>query len=293
MIPRSPSPAHGEPSRPRSALRRGHGTTIRWSIFILFTLLVCAVGGPPPVRAAAPPPPDNEAEAEYARAMVTLDGEPLFLVSGVMAYPAETRAQVIAGRIQGVAADRSIPVDALRIVETDHGSDILAGDRFLMTVTETDTRQEGVSRSFMASAVRRRIADAIAEYRSERTPRALLMKTVYTLGATLVAGLLLLGIRRTFRWLDGLAERRFRARIEGFEAAESDAMIDELTGYMIQPDGQRGDRPLRRHFADVGVVVHHEGVRACASHVCEAAGARDAELDAMVAMMKRLREALA
>jgi taurine dioxygenase len=27
-------------------------------------------------------------------------------------------------------------------------------------------------------------------------------------------------------------------RIEGLEAAESDALIDELTGYMIQPDGQ-------------------------------------------------------
>jgi small-conductance mechanosensitive channel len=150
--------------------------------------------------------------------MVTLDGEPLFPVRGVMAYPAEKRAQAIAGRIRAVAADSSIPVDSLRIVETEHGSDILAGDRFLMTVTETDTQREGVTRHFMAQGVRRRIADAITVYRSERTTRAVILKTAYALGTTLVAGLLLLGIRRAFRWLDGLAERRFRARIEGLEA---------------------------------------------------------------------------
>src|SRR5574339_206290 len=81
---------------------------------------------------AAPPPLEAEKESEYARATVMLDGEPLFMVSGVMAYPAEKRAQVIAGRIQAVASDRSIRVDTLRIVQTEHGSDILAGDRFLM-----------------------------------------------------------------------------------------------------------------------------------------------------------------
>jgi len=85
-------------------------------------------------------------------------------------------------------------------------------------VTETDTRREGVTHYFMAQAVQRRIADAITASRSERTPRALLVKTAYALGASLVAGLLLLAIRRAFRWLDGLAERRFRVRIEGLEA---------------------------------------------------------------------------
>jgi small-conductance mechanosensitive channel len=172
----------------------------------------------PPAYAAAPPPPEAERESEYARATVMLDGEPLFVVSGVMAYPAEKRAQMIGERIQAVAADRSIRVQTLRVVQTEHGSDILAGDRFLMTVAEIDTKSEGVSHQLMAQAVQRRIAEAITLYRSERTPHALLVKTAYALGATLVAGLLLLGVRRALRWLDGLAERRFRARIEGLEA---------------------------------------------------------------------------
>jgi small-conductance mechanosensitive channel len=205
----------------QGALRFERGHTVGWKILTGLLVLAWAVGDPlPPARAAGSPSPsaETETEAEYARAMVTLDGEPLFLVRGVMAYPAEKRAQGIAGRIQAVAADSSVPVDSLRIAEAEHGSDILAGDRFLMTVTETDTRREGVARQFMAQAVRRRIADAITVYRGERTPRALVIKAAYTLGATLVAGLLLLGIRRAFRWLDGLVERRFRARIEGLAA---------------------------------------------------------------------------
>jgi small-conductance mechanosensitive channel len=205
---------------PQGAQRCESGDTINRLALILFAVLVVAVGGPPPARAAGvpPSPSETEAETEYAQAPVMMDGESLFQVRGVMAYPAEKRAQVIAGRIQAVAADRSVPVDSLRIVQTEQGLDILAGNRFLMTVTETDTKREGVTNQFMALAVRRRIADAITVYRSERTPHALLVKTAYALGATLVAGLLWLGVRRVFRWLDGLADRRFKARIEGLEA---------------------------------------------------------------------------
>jgi small-conductance mechanosensitive channel len=160
---------------------------------------------------------ENELEAEYAHAPVVLDGEPLFYVRGVMAYPAERRAQVIAGRIQAVAADRSVPLDALRVVETEHGADILAGNQFLTTVTEADTQREGVTPRFMAEPVRARIASAIAAYRNERAPRALFIKTTYSLGATLVFGLLLVGTRRAFRSLHKLAELRLKTRIEGLE----------------------------------------------------------------------------
>jgi len=197
---------------------RARGGVTGLTLTMLLILAWMAAAPRPPAYAAAPPLPETERESEYARAPVMLDGEPLFVVSGVMAFPAEKRAQAIAGRIQAVAADRSIRADTIRVVQTEHGSDILAGDRFLMTVAEIDTKSEGVSHQLMAQAVQRRIADAIALYRSERTPHALLVKTAYALGATLVAGLLLLGVRRAFRWLDGLTERRFRARIEGLEA---------------------------------------------------------------------------
>jgi len=86
-----------------------------------------------------------------------------------------------------------------------------------MTVTETDTNERGhppIHGAGRAAAHRGR--DHGLSDRADA--HALLVKTAYALGATLIAGLLLLGVRRVFRWLDGLADRRFRARIEGLEA---------------------------------------------------------------------------
>jgi small-conductance mechanosensitive channel len=181
--------------------------------------LVAALMGPSFAASdqAAPPATGIEAETEYARAPVSLDGEELFSVRGVEAYPAGKRAQVIGGRIKAMAADRSVSIDTLRLVEAEHGTDILAGDRFLMTVTGEDAKRDGVTRQFMARAVRQRIADAVAAYRSERTPRALLTKTGYAVGATAVAWLLLFGARRAFRWIDALLGRWAKGAAEGLE----------------------------------------------------------------------------
>jgi small-conductance mechanosensitive channel len=166
----------------------------------------------------APSAAEVEAEAEYARASVMLDGEVLFFVRGVQAYPAEKRAQVIGGRIKAIAADPSVAVGALRLAETERGTDILAGDRFVMTVTNDDAGRGGVSHQFMAQAMQRRIAEAVTAYRSERTPRTLLVKTGVAVGATLAAWLLLLGVRRAFRRIHVLVEGRTRSAVEGLEA---------------------------------------------------------------------------
>jgi len=116
---------------------------------------------------AAPPPSDVEAEAEYARAAVTLDGEALFSVRGIQAYPAEKRAKAVGDRIRAVAADRAAPIESLRVVEKPYGSDILAGGRFLMSVLEADGAREAVPHRFLAQAIRQRIAEAIAAYRAD------------------------------------------------------------------------------------------------------------------------------
>ena len=209
------------PVGPQSAPHRARVDAVGWSVLSLLIVLAWASANPmPPLFAAESPSPPSEMETEagYARAAVTLDGELLFFVRGIMAYPAEQRARGIAGRIRAVAADRSIPVDGLRIVEAEQGTSILAGDRFLMTVTDADAKRENVTPNFMAQAVRHRIADAITTYRSERTPRAVIITIAYALGATLLAGLLVLAARRVFPWLDAVATRRLKAGVEGLEA---------------------------------------------------------------------------
>jgi len=107
---------------------------IRSAILRALLVSICLVGvstGQPLAASerTAPPAAEVEAETEYARASVTLDGEVLFSVRGVQAYPAEKRAEVIGGRIKALAADPSVSVEALRLAETERGTDILAGDR--------------------------------------------------------------------------------------------------------------------------------------------------------------------
>ena len=170
-----------------------------------------------PGGSTSPRTSDIDATTDVARAAVTLDGEVLFRVRGVTAYPAERRALTISGRIEAIAADRSVSPYTLRVVEATDRSNLLAGDRLVMSVGDADAKIEGVSRQQLAELIRRKVAEAIASYREDRSARVLLVNTIYALGATLAAVLLLFGFRRAFRRLDSVAERRFKSRIDALE----------------------------------------------------------------------------
>lgn len=169
---------------------------------------------------AAAPAPDAsgiETTATPEQAQVTLDGMTLFHVRGVASYPAEKRARAIAERIRAVAADRSVPLDALRIVEAEDRSNILAGERGIMSVVALDAESEGVPRDAMAQFFSKQIASAITAYRSDRRPDVLLTNTLYAIGATLVLVVLLFALRRAHRWLNAAATRYLGSRIETLE----------------------------------------------------------------------------
>jgi small-conductance mechanosensitive channel len=151
------------------------------------------------------------------RAEVTLDGFTLFQVRGVTAYPAEKRAQDIQERIRAIAADPSVRTDSLRVVEADKRSNILAGERLVMSVFGADAALEGISRQVLAEVYRKRIAQAITAYRHDRSKDVLLTRTLYAIGATLAVAVLLFALRRAHRWLDALATRRLGARIDELE----------------------------------------------------------------------------
>jgi small-conductance mechanosensitive channel len=155
------------------------------------------------------------ADLERPSASVTIDGQTLFRVRGVSAYPAEQRARVIAGRIEALAADETISIESLRIVETDGRAVISADDQPVMNVFDADGAFENVARQTLALLYKARIAEAITTYRHDRSPRELLIGTGHAATATLVAALLVWGIRRTFRRLRDLTERRVKARIQG------------------------------------------------------------------------------
>jgi small-conductance mechanosensitive channel len=162
-------------------------------------------------------PADIEA-AEYERAPVTLDGTVLFPVRGIPAYPAKERAQAISKRIEAIAADPSVAAESLRVVDLDDRTRVMAGDALVMAFIDPDATAEGVSRQLLAERALIRVKAAIDSYRNARSPRVLVINTLYALGATALLAIVLLAIRGSFRKLDALAERRLRSRIEAVEA---------------------------------------------------------------------------
>jgi small-conductance mechanosensitive channel len=160
----------------------------------------------------------SDESADDERAPVTLDGELLFQVRGYVSLRASERAQAIRQRIAAIAADRSVSVDSLRLVEMEDRTRIMAGDRLVMAIVDPDVGTQGVSRQTLAAQLLVRVAAAITAYRADRRPRVLLIHSAYALLATAIFALLLYFFRGMFHRLDALAERRLKYHVERLEA---------------------------------------------------------------------------
>jgi small-conductance mechanosensitive channel len=149
-------------------------------------------------------------------APVTIDGETLFYLRGVTAYPATERAAALRSRIIEVAKDRSFDVAALevRVEEDQNRSSIYAGPTRLLSIYDADAEIEELDRQLLGEVYKSRIASTIVEYREARSASTLGTNALYAVGVTAVLILLLWGLRRLFRWLDDWSERNVRRRVQ-------------------------------------------------------------------------------
>ncbi len=173
---------------------------------LLLTALALAAG-------AAEPPVAAPATAA-ATAPVKIDGRTLFMVRGVSALPAQERAQGITRRVEQVARDASVAPEALKVVEGQDRTDIVAGATLIMAVVDADAEAEGLKqRQLLASVYRDRIAEAIAAWRHDREPRVRLRNALYALGAIAAMVAALFALAWLFRRLYAFLEQRYKARI--------------------------------------------------------------------------------
>ncbi|WP_423823712.1 mechanosensitive ion channel domain-containing protein [Salinisphaera sp. SPP-AMP-43] len=150
---------------------------------------------------------------------VVVNGEVVFPVRGISAFPAGKRARQIAEQIVILAKDNSFSPDALTIRDTSWGSEIDARGHRLFTIVDADVALQGpgIERRVLAETYRQRIAEVIRDYRRDRTPRVLLAnlgRAVLILA--LLAGVLFVSVRG-FRWLEALLERHFKQRLVALE----------------------------------------------------------------------------
>jgi len=176
-------------------------------------------------------------EAELVTAPVEIDGQVLFRVRGASSFPAEQRAAAIRNRIEAVAADPSIRSDMLRSVDSENLTTLLAGDQFLMIVTDADARLEQLTRSYLVRVHMTRIRQAIDNYRNMRNRDVLLRGFLYALAATalLVLGIvLLLRLRNRFEeFLDKRVKNRIRSLvIQSFEIVRAEHIWVAIQGML-------------------------------------------------------------
>ena len=183
-----------------------------WAVFALWSPSrpLCA-------ELAEPSAPPDVGREVVETAPVVVDGEVLFRVRGVSAFPAGARAEAIAGRIRDLARDPSVGLDALTAKAADRRTEIVAGNRLVMTVTDADASVEQIDRALLVRTYVTRIRGAVEAYRRDRTGGNLLTGGLYALGASV---LFLIGVwllRVFFRWLLALLDRRYRTRIRALQ----------------------------------------------------------------------------
>jgi len=114
-------------------------------------------------------------------APVEVDGNELFVVRGSSAYPAPERAARIVSDILAVADDSEAKQVKMEIVEGALGSEVRAGGKLIVTVTEADGEFEQIGHDVLASLFSDAIEEAILSYRSERTDEALVDSSIEAL----------------------------------------------------------------------------------------------------------------
>jgi hypothetical protein len=207
--------------------------SVKWARIVAMVAVLLAAG-----RLAHAQPSTPASDDEVATAPVDIDGVTLFRVRGVSSYPAETRAGMIRNRIVTAAADNTLPLDALRVEESQGRPVIMARDVPLMAITEADASLEQISSVDYAQAHLMRIRQAITDYRSARSLEALRAAAIRTVLATvlLVAGIIVL--LWLWRRLDALMTRRLQARIhtvgiQSFEVMRAEQIWTALRGGFV------------------------------------------------------------
>jgi small-conductance mechanosensitive channel len=186
---------------------------------------------------AMPPPAvllTEQAEQAHETAPVVVDGEELFRVRGFSGYPAQQRARLITERIEAAAGDASVPV-SVKAAASPEGFRITAGDQFLMSVVDGDSRIEDLKTETLAAALAGRIEQAMRSYREARSPAVMLPAAQRAAAATLLLLVAVLLGRAVLARLDwrisrGYEERIRSVQIQSFEVVRAQRLRGMLRG---------------------------------------------------------------
>ena len=148
---------------------------------------------------------------------VIIDGRKFVSVyEYVGTYTPQERAEKIAERIISVARDTHVPAESIGLEVRDAWTEISAGEKLIMAVTDADARMAGMPRKQLAIEDAGNIRQAILLYRQEHSWNATIRHILYTLLVTALLfpiGYLLRKLHIAIRrWLDKAIEARTTAK---------------------------------------------------------------------------------
>jgi len=190
------------------------GAAVRWraALLVFLTLWVTLLATAAAWAQEATPEPAPAGGIHTAP--VIIDGETLFSLRGVSAYPAERRAAMVRQGILSAAKNPSIAVADVRVVESGERSEIYAGQTRLFSLYDEDAELEALQRPLLASIYREAIVTAIQNYREDRSSPTLLRNLGFALAVTTVLLFVLWGLRWLFRKLDDWIERNVKRSVQ-------------------------------------------------------------------------------
>jgi len=167
------------------------------------------VGAQTDITASGAQPP-----SKVNSAPVVVDGQRLFLLRGVTAYPAEQRAAAVRDNIIAVAKDEGFDPNTITIVEHDDNSAIMAGSEPIVRIYDVDAELENIPRPLLAEVYRQKIIAAVQQYRNDRSSPVLIQAVIAALASTAVFIVLVWGTRRLFRWLLRWSQEHVQQSVE-------------------------------------------------------------------------------
>lgn len=175
---------------------------------------------------------DPEAERDPV-APVLVGGEAiLWITTGAGPYTPQFRADRIGQRLHDAIRDRSLHDPRVTVTENESSSELRAGSRLLMVVTQQDARHLGVPRAAVAQQYARELA--IRSERLRYAPATLIRSGVYSLLATRVLLAAVRLIRRLARAIQKAANRWRAARPGALRLQQAEIVSADRVGRAIE-----------------------------------------------------------
>ena len=190
------------------------------------------------------PSPVVTASPEFPERQVVLAGESLFTLHEQLgSITPEERAKIISQRLKKVAEDPLVKLDSLTLRNRENVTDLFAGQQLILSITDTDAQTVKRSRSEYAADIRRKVQEAISQYRERFGSGYWVIIGIYGGIATLCGLIFLLLLQylypKLFNKIISYKGTRIRSlKIQQFELLSEDqiaATLVTLVGWTKKP----------------------------------------------------------